>query len=518
MPDNKVQASRIQAGKNIVINVVAKIVVMLLPFATRTVIIYSLGVEYLGIDSLFASILNVLSLSELGFSSAIVFSMYKPIAEGNDKKVCALLTYYKKVYRIVGCIILGIGLILLPNIHMFIAKGTEYPLDINLYIIYSIFLFNTCISYFLFAYRSSLLAATMRTDVDALFNLGRSILQYGLQLLVVTLFKQYYLYILVVPIVTVVNNLMRNIWIVKRYPQYCIETILPKEDRRDIFFKVRALIGNKLGGMIFSTADNIVISAFLGLEILGKFSNYNLIFTTIYAIESVAYTSIQPIIGNVLVTRSQNLCYALFKKLFVLNACITAICTACFVVLYQPFMLIWVKKENMLPNSIPILFAIYYMVKSTRRLLFVYKEAAGMWCEDFWKPYVSVTVNLIVNIILVKLIGLPGIIISSVAAILFVEIPWETKVFFKKFFRWSIKSYIGYFTLAILLSIMFSLICSILGKWICQIVSYPLYQIVILLAMCIIVGLIMSIPILLNSPWRDEIQNFIKKHNNFKTR
>ncbi len=511
MQKNKIGASRAQAGKNIVVNVLSKIIVMLLPFATRTIIIHSLGVEYLGVDSLFASILSVLSLSELGFGSAIVFSMYKPIAEGDDEKVCALLTYYKKLYRIVGCIILGIGLIILPNIHIFIAEGTAYPSDINLYVVYLIFLFNTCVSYFLFAYRNSVLVATMRTDIDGIIDLGRSIFQYGLQLLLVVLFRQYYLYILVLPFITVSNNIFRNILIVKKYPQYCKKAVLSKEEKKDIFSKVGALIGNKIGGMIFTTADNIVISSFLGLVVLGKFSSYNLIFTSVYAIESVAYTAIQPVIGNVLVTKSKEECYTLFKRIFILNTCITGVCTACFVVLYQPFMSVWIGEENMLPPVMPMLFAVYFMIKSTRRLLFLFKEAAGMWKDDFWKPYVSVAVNLTVNIILVQLIGLPGILISSIATIWFVEVPWETWVFFKKFFQRSAKQYIMYFALSILFSVALSLVCGGLGYLVGGLVTQPVLRVVVLLLMCAVVGMGACVPIVLKSPLKNEIVQMLKR-------
>ena len=511
MSQKKIGANRAQARKNIIINIFAKVGVMILPFATRTVIIYSLGIDYLGLDTLFSSILNVLSLSELGFSSAIVFSMYKPIAEGDDEKVCALLTYYKKIYRIVGCIILGIGLILLPNIQLFIAEGTKYPSDVNLYVVYLIFLSNTCISYFLFAYRSSILVATMRTDIDAIIELVRCIVQYGLQLLVIVLFKQYYIYILVLPFVTVAINIFINLLIINKYPEYCKNVTLEKEEKKQIFSKVKALIGNKIGGMVFTTADNIVISAFLGLEVLGKFSNYNLIFTTVYAIESVAYTSIQPVIGNLLVTKSREECYSIFQKLFLINTCITAVCTACFVSLYQPFMSVWVGKEGMLSTVIPMLFAVYFMVKSIRRLLFLFKEAAGMWKDDFWKPYVSVLVNLIVNIVLVQIIGLPGILISSIVAILVVEIPWETYVFFKKFFEKSPKQYAFLFALAILFSGIVALICGIVAYFTCKIVAYPVLRIAVLFIVCLLLGIGSCIPLLLKSSWKADINNIKKQ-------
>ena len=145
------------ALRNIVWGVIEKITLLLLPFITRTVLIKVLGVDYLGLNTLFVSILQVLSVSELGIGSAIVFSMYKPIAEDDNKTLCALLNLYKKIYHCVGSAILILGLLIMPFLHHFV-KG-EIPSDVNLYSLYLIFLLNTVISYFLFAYKETMYRA-----------------------------------------------------------------------------------------------------------------------------------------------------------------------------------------------------------------------------------------------------------------------------------------------------------------------------------------------------------------------
>ena len=432
-----------QSTRNVVVNVAAKMIMMLLPFAIRSVMIYTLGNLYLGLDSLFSSVLNMLSLSELGFSSAVVYAMYKPVAQGDDQKVCALLTFYKKVYRIVGSVILSLGLMLLPNIHLFIAEGTTYPQDINIYVVYLVLLVNTALGYFLFGYKNAVLVATMRNDLDALLDLLRSILSHGLQIIVLVALRSYYLYILVLPLITAVNNLTRSYVIDRRFPQYRGKAVLPKAEQKDIMTRVGALIGNKIGGVVFTSVDSIVISAFLGLDILGRYGNYYTIFNAVYAVFSTAYTAIQSTVGNNLVSQTREENYSLFRKLFSGNAVLTCFSTCCFLFLYQPFMRLWVGESNLLGIEIPVLFAIYYYAKSTRRICFLYKDAAGMWRETWLLPYVSVVANLTVNILLVKLMGLPGVLISSILALVAVEIPWETGAFFKRYFQISVRQYVA---------------------------------------------------------------------------
>lgn len=432
-----------QSTRNVVVNVATKMIMMLLPFAIRSVMIYTLGNLYLGLDSLFSSVLSVLSLSELGFSAAVVYAMYKPVAQNDDKKVRALLTFYRKVYRIVGCVILGLGLLLLPNIKLFIAKDSVYPQDINIYVVYLVMLVNTSLSYFLFAYKSAILVATMRNDLVALLDLLRSLLAHGLQILALVAMRSYYLYILALPAVTVVNNLIRSYVVDKRFPQYKGKEVLPKAEQKDIMTRVGALIGNRIGGVVFTSVDSIVISTFLGLDILGRYGNYYTLFNAVYAVFSTAYTAIQSTVGNRLVTCSREENYGLFRKLFAGNAVLTCFSACCFVFLYQPFMRLWVGESNLLGIEIPVLLALYYFVKSTRRICFMFKEAAGMWRETWLMPYISVAANLIVNVILVKLIGLPGVLISSILALVAVEIPWETGVFFKKYFQIGVSRYMA---------------------------------------------------------------------------
>lgn len=420
---------------NIAVSIANRMLVTLLPFAIRSIIIYTIGIEYLGLDSLFTSILSMLSLSELGFSSAVVYSMYAPIATGDNDKVKGLLTFYKYVYRIVGISILVVGFILLPNIKWFIADGTTYPADINIYFVYIVFLINTSVSYLLYSYKSSILIASMRNDLDSILETVRSVLSHGLQIVVLLLFRQYYICILVLPVITIANNIVRAMVIDKKFPQYKGKGTLTKEEKKGIMTRVGALIGNKIGGAVFTSVDSIVISKYLGIVILAQYNNYFLIFSAVFAIETVAYSAFQSVVGNSLVSNSKENNYVLFKDLFFMNTILTFFCVCCFTSLYQPFIVIWVGSDNVLGIEIPLLLALYFFVKSTRKTLFTFYEAAGMWKADFLKPYISVIVNLSVNILLVKTIGLPGVIISSIIALAVVEMPWESFVFFKRYFN-----------------------------------------------------------------------------------
>ena len=126
-------SSRVKNTKrNIYSSYLLMVIQMIFQFLSKSIIVYTLGKEYLGLSSLFNSILNVLNIAELGLSSSVIYCMYKPLAEGDTDKVCALLAYLKTIYRVVGTVIIGVGVIVMPFIPKVISGNA--PSDINIYI------------------------------------------------------------------------------------------------------------------------------------------------------------------------------------------------------------------------------------------------------------------------------------------------------------------------------------------------------------------------------------------------
>lgn len=407
-----------------------RIINIILPFIFRTVMIKVLGAEYLGINSLFVSILQVLSLSELGFGSAMVYSMYKPIAEDDNDTLCALLNFYKRVYSVIGCIIMGVGLILVPFIpHM--ISGT-YPDTINIYIVYIIFLLNTAVSYFLFAYKGALINAFQRNDIESKISTIISLFRYGLEIIVIYMTKQYYYYLFVGLAATLLNNLLK-LWYTNRvFPELKCRGILGTKYKNEIKSNVLALMCHKIGGTILNSADNIVLSAFMGVVVVANYSNYYYVMNAVEAIVIVCFTGMTAGIGNSFATETVEKNRTDFKHVLFFNAWIVAWCCVCFICLYQDFMQLWVGKKYMLSNGIVLLIVLYFFIHCIRRTIIVFRDGAGMWQDNKWQPICSACFNLIVNVILVQIIGLEGVLISSILSMVLIDNPWEAFAFCKK--------------------------------------------------------------------------------------
>ena len=191
-----------------------------------------MGVQYLGLNSLFTSILQVLNLAELGVGSAMIYSMYKPIAEDDDTAICALMKLYRLYYRVIGMVIAIIGCILTPFVPKLISG--DIPKGLNIYILYLLNLGATVLSYWLYAYKNSILQAHQRTDVVSKVTLVTSTIQYVLQLMVLWIFKDYYLYVIVMLVTQVLTNVATAVCADKLYPQYKPYGCVEEKDRKAI--------------------------------------------------------------------------------------------------------------------------------------------------------------------------------------------------------------------------------------------------------------------------------------------
>ena len=442
----KIERTR-NATRNIVFGTILKVYQIIVPFLMRTAMIYLMGVQYLGLNSLFTSILQVLNLAELGVGSAMIYSMYKPIAEDDNATICALMKLYKTYYRIIGLIIAVIGCALTPFIPKLISG--DVPDNLNVYLLYLLNLGATVLSYWLYAYKNSILQAHQRVDIVSKVTLVTSTVQYSLQLLVLWLFKDYYLYVIVLLATQALTNIATAMCADSIYPQFKPKGQIAAEEKKAINNRIKDLFTSKIGGIIYDSADTIVISSFLGLTALAIYQNYFYILNAITGLITVVFSACTAGIGNSIVVETKEKNYKDLNKFTFIICWGAGFCAVCLLCLYQPFMELWVGKDLMLSSSAVICFVVYFFVRQLNSLFNTYKDASGMWHEDRFRPLVAALTNLALNLILVQFIGLYGILISTVLAIVCVGMPWLlhnlfTEIFEKKYLVGYLKNLLYY--------------------------------------------------------------------------
>ena len=409
-----------------------RFILMFFPFITRSIFIQVLGAEYLGLDGLFTSILSVLNLSELGFGSAIVVHMYRAIAEDNHDGINALLNYYKKVYHIVGVVILAAGCTLIPFLPKLI-QGT-YPEGINLTVVYLVYLFDTCISYFLFAYYVSLLSAFQRDDLLAKARLLVKLLIYAIQIGILLTVHNYYIYLVTLPVFTIVRNVVVYFFARKAFPEYKPRGIIPEKVKRDIGVKARGAMIGKVAFAFRNAFDSIFISMFVGLTATAIYGNYYYILNTVAYLLLILPDAASGGGGNSVALETQEKNYQDMNRMNFLYMWLSGWCAVCLLCLYQPFMALWVGEDMLLPNSTMVLFCVYFYLLKTGDVLSIYSGAKGLFWEKRFIRIAEIIGNISLNYFLGKFFGISGILWATIITVAGIELLFGSRVPFKYYF------------------------------------------------------------------------------------
>lgn len=437
MADNRV----LNTINNIRYSLFSSIPVLLLSFVSRYVFLLYLSEELLGANSLFANILTVLSFADLGIGEAIVFSLYKPLANNDHAKINALLRLYKKFYLLISVIILILGLGVIP----FLPVLTNYSTLPNLSLIYVLYLLSTVLSY-LYADKQSFLMADQKKYVVTNVKNISLIIQHLVQIIVIIVTKNFILYLLIQVIMQILMNIMIKYYLRKNYHYLKDETTytISSDDIKDIKKNVFAMIFHKIGSIIVDNTDNIIISMFLGLAIAGRYSNYTLFVTSLTSLlfyfSGAAYASV----GNLCaVTDDVERKYSVYKRLDFFNYVLYGMtAVGMFAVLTSCVKILTVGNDTFGFLTLAVIVLNFY-INGVRIPVNQFKNASGLFWNDRYKPVLESIVNLVVSLVLVQYFGLFGVLAGTIVTRLLVTCVFEQYVVYKYLFKRSfIKEYI----------------------------------------------------------------------------
>lgn len=434
---------------------------IIINFISRTIFVRILSVEYLGINGLFSNILSILSLAELGIGPAIIYSMYKPLAEKDEVKLKALMNLYKKAYIVIGIIIGIAGTLLTPFLDFFINDIPNIP---HIKLIYILYVSNSAISYF-FSYKRNIIIADQKKYIDTLYHYTFYFLRNILQIFILLFTKNYILYL----VIQLLSILLENVSISKKtdelYPflknnKESLELV----EKKTIFKNVKALMLHKIGSVLVLSTDNILISKFIGLIEVGLYSNYLIIIQTLTTLFGVIFNSITSSVGNLAVTEGQRKNERIFMCIDLMCFWLFAFASICLIVLFNPFIQLWLGEQYLFSFPIVLLIVINFYLSGRRQSILTFRAALGLYWYDRYKPLFEAGVNLIVSIILVKQIGIKGIFIGTIVSTLTTCFWIEPYVLYKHGFKSPVKSYFIKYFIYIFLMIVAGVITYIVAS------------------------------------------------------
>ena len=429
-----------------------RVLAILLNFAVRTIFIYCLNEAYLSVNGLYSNILTVLSLAELGFGSAMVYRMYAPVAVKDYQKTAALLQFYKKIYIIIGVVIFLLGLCVIPFMD-YIIKDKPDISGLTLY--YILFLVNTSISYWFSSYKASVLYADQKEYIKTNVQNTMAILQSGLQIVLLLLFRKYLLYLLI----QLAGNIFLNLYVAhlvdKRYPE--IQTYqgasLSAEERVQIRKDTEALVLSRFGHVALNGTDNIIISAVVGVLWVGRLSNYTLICDSVTSVLCQITAAITGSLGNFFATEDKHAGYALFKKVEFLNFWLYGFSFIALVTLLDPFVQIWAGERFVLGLPISIAIAINFFVAGYMNTLWVFRSTIGLFKQGKFRPILVAILNIVLSIFLGKLWGVFGVLFATFLSRAAISLWYDPLILHRYGFEVSCKPFFArYFRRVLLLA------------------------------------------------------------------
>lgn len=447
--------------RNIVVGLGGQSTTLLLNFISRSVFIKTLSIEYLGVNGLFSNILTMLSLVDLGIGSAIVYSMYEPIAKNDKKKLKGLMNLYSKVYILIGLGMTLIGLCIIPFLDVIIKNKPNIN---NLTLIYLMFLCNTVVSYF-FSYKRSIITADQRDYICSFYRYIFNFIKVFLQIIILYLSKNFILYLLIQIICTIGENLAISYKANKLYP-FLKDNKKEKLDgkvKKEIFKNVKALMIYKICGVMLDGTDNIIISSFVGVVWVGLVSNYTLIVGAISTIISQIFGAITASIGNMVSNEIVEKQEEIFNIIFLGSFLLYGISSICLFVLINPFIELWIGYEYKLSMSVVFVLVLNFYIYGMQTTVWTFRSTMGLFVYGKYRPLISSIINIVASIVLAKNYGVLGVLMGTTISRVLTNVFFDPWIIFKYGFKKSIKRYYIKYILYFLLLIATILIISFIN-------------------------------------------------------
>lgn len=450
--------------RNIFFTIAGAMVTMLLQLINRRVFINYLSSEYLGLNGLFSNILSMLSLSEMGVGTAMIYALYKPVADNDTEKIKSLMQLYKKFYTVIGLFILLVGIAITPFLHIFIK---EMPDISYIQVYYIMFVLDSGLSYF-YTYKRSLIICNQQHYLSSLSMMLSNVVTRVAQLILLIVTHNYFLFLLTQIVVSRLENVVISKIADKKYPYLKDKNIVPldRESKTDIKKNIFAMLSHKIGTVIVYGTDNLIISKILGLAVLGIYSNYVLLTTSINGLIGKVFDAITASVGNLVVQKDKEQTEKIFYNIFFANYWIYSFVTICFFCLMQPFVKMWVGENMLLADAVVWVIVIVFYLEGMRKTALIFRDATGVFWNDRYKAIIESVINLVCSIPLTFALGVLGVKLGTLISLLATSFWVEGYVLYKHFFKKSVKGYLlkqtGYFILTAFMCVGVNFLCELI--------------------------------------------------------
>lgn len=415
-------------------------ITIFMAFFSRRIFLDCLGVEFIGLTGTIFSILSFLNISEIGIGTCIAYFLYKPIEQGDHKKICEIVSLFGWLYRIIGSIIMCGGIIVSLFFPLIFAKS-DIPWGIIYFTFYA-YLGANIIAYFI-NYRQILLDSDQKTYKISIWTQTGTIFKTITQIVIAYYYRNVYVWVAVEFLFNMLTCLILNYVITKEYPWLKTN----KRRGRDIFkkypeilIKAKQIFIHRLKNFFLSQSDEILIFAFESLQMVAYYGNYTMIVGKLTALFNNVLVGMNASIGNLVAEGNKWNINKVFWEFLAFRYWTTGIFIIALAFLINPVISWWLGPQYILQDYIVflILFNMYIML--TRPAVDLFINAYGLY-DDVWAAYAEGILNITITIIVGWFYGLVGILLGKIISMLLLVVIWKPYYLYKKGFKDNITYY-----------------------------------------------------------------------------
>lgn len=440
--------------RNVSVSIISYAILMITTFIIRSVFAKTLGLEIVGIDGLYLHIISIVSIAELGIGVGIVYKLYKPVHDKDNKKISILLNFYKKAYFIISIVIITLGSMLIFVIPNLIKEAhfskTWLGFTFFLYVI-------DLICSYLFAHKRAMFIADQKNFINNIAHVVSLLIACILQVIALYLTGSFVVYIIIKSLCAALEGIFISIWYNKNYSYINtkINDKLPLKEKKVLFKNIKALLYHNIGNLTLAPTSSMIITYFVNTESLGIYSNYVLLTTGLNRLTEQIFNGIIASFGNLLVTSSKENIIKMYKHIYFLNHLIYSFLSVGLCVCINSFISLWIGKNGLFPFETTLLIAFYFYLIGMKQSISMVKQSAGIYNPDKYCPIIEMILSVALSLILVHPLGINGVLIANIISMILVSCWTQPYVVYKNLFQQSALNYYKRFAIYISLTVFY---------------------------------------------------------------
>lgn len=420
-----------------------QILTILCQFVSRTVFVNLLGRDYLGVNDIFFSILQVMAITDLGIGTAVTFCLYRPLAEQNEERIASVIGFYKKAFFVITSIVAVIGLLLIPFLDVIIKDAPDIRENlVHVYLVYLLF----AVSSYLFSYKRTLITADQKDYIVNIYYKLTYFLQIVLQIIVLLITHNYILFLCVQIGCTILYNYLTARKADKMYPYLKTKQKLPLEQQDKDFIRknMKSLVIYRFSDVILNSIDSLLMSALVGVTSVALCSNYLLIQRSVSEFIKLVVNALTASIGNLNVTATTEHREKVFRQTYIITHWLYGFLAVGIITCVSPLIKVWLGDMYIMADAIVVTLAVRNYIEGIQYIPYTYRTTSGHLSEFKYAPLLTAVLNIALSFVLARYFGVTGIFLATIITRLITTFWINIVVVYRKCFE---KSALQFFVL-----------------------------------------------------------------------